>query len=67
MQDLIGAFVTVGNVKKQNPNLKAMLSDRNSMRQYIFNYFMALKLQLHSNIFDLFPNFIELMFLLLIT
>lgn len=51
MEGLITAYVTLGNVKKKDPILRGMLSDRNSITQYTFNYFSSLKFQFHSHIF----------------
>lgn len=51
MEGLITAYITLGNGKKKDPIMRRMLSDRNSITQYIFNYFSSLKLQFHSNIF----------------
>lgn len=36
MMDYIIAYIILGNVKKKNPFLRGILSERNSMRQYIF-------------------------------
>lgn len=58
MEDVLTAYIILGNVRKKNPTLRRILSDRNSMRQYIVNYFMELKLQLHVNIRNVLPSFI---------
>lgn len=58
VEDLITTYLILGNVKKKNPILRSILSERNSMGQDIFNYFIALQLQLLTNIFNLSPNFI---------
>lgn len=58
VKDLITAYMTLGNVKKKDPILRDVLSDRNTMS--------ALKFQFHSNIFKFLLNFINLFLLILV-